>query len=83
MIGLKPFAAFLIAVTALAACAPVTVLNNITPSSTFDRSKNVSFGDADRDKLDIYRAEEPKDRLSLCLCMAVRGIVGPKTYINS
>ena len=61
MIGLKPFAAFLIAVTALAACAPVTVLNNITPSSTFDRSKNVSFGDADRDKLDIYRAEEPKD----------------------
>jgi len=49
------------AVIALAACAPVTVLNGITPSSTFDRTKNIAFGDSERDKLDIYRAEEPKD----------------------
>lgn len=57
---LKPLAAFLTAATALAACAPVSILNGITPSSTFDRTKNVPFGETDRDKLDIYRAEKPK-----------------------
>jgi acetyl esterase/lipase len=44
----------------VSACAPVSILNGITPSSTFDRTKNVPFGDAERDKLDIYRAEKPK-----------------------
>ena len=44
----------------VSACAPVSILNGITPSSTFDRTKNVPFGDAERDKLDIYRAENPK-----------------------
>lgn len=57
---LKPLAAFLAAITTLAACAPVTILNGITPSSTFDRTKNVSFGESARDILDIYRAEKPK-----------------------
>lgn len=51
----------MMAATALAACAPVSILNGITPSSTFDRTKNVSFGGGDRDKLDIYRAENPKE----------------------
>lgn len=60
MTRLKPLAATLTAVTTLAACAPVTVLNGITPSSTFDRTKNVSFGQGTRDTLDIYRAEKPK-----------------------
>ena len=60
MIKLKPLAAFLAAATVLAACAPVSILNGITPSSTFDRTKNVSFGEGDRDELDIYRAEKPK-----------------------
>lgn len=60
MTRLKPIAAFLTTVTALAACAPVSILNGITPSSTFDRTKNVSFGEGDRDELDIYRADEPK-----------------------
>ena len=60
MTRLKPIAALLATVTALAACAPVSILNGITPSSTFDRSKNVSFGEGDRDELDIYRAEKPK-----------------------
>ena len=45
----------------VSACAPVSILNGITPSSTFDRTKNVSFGDGDRDELDIYRAEKPKE----------------------
>jgi len=61
MTRLKPIAAFLTTVTALAACAPVSILNGITPSSTFDRTKNVSFGEGDRDELDIYRADEPKE----------------------
>lgn len=60
MTRLKSFGAFLAAATALAACAPVSILNGITPSSTFDRTKNVSFGEGDRDELDIYRAEKPK-----------------------
>ncbi len=60
MTRFKPLAACLAAVAALAACAPVTILNGITPSSTFDRTKNVSFGEGARDKLDIYRAETPK-----------------------
>lgn len=60
MTRIKPFVAFLTAVTTLAACAPVSILNGITPSSTFDRTKNVSFGEGDRDKLDIYRTENPK-----------------------
>ncbi|WP_427450165.1 alpha/beta hydrolase [Litorimonas sp. WD9-15] len=45
---------------ALAACAPVAILNGITPASTFDRTKNVSFGTGERDVMDIYRADEPK-----------------------
>ncbi len=54
------FAILLAATTSLIACAPVTVLNGITPSSTFDKTKNVSYGDGPRQSLDIYRAETPK-----------------------
>lgn len=61
MTRIKSLAAFIMAATALAACAPVSILNGITPSSTFDRTKNVSFGDGNRDQLDIYRAEKPKE----------------------
>ena len=60
MTRLKALAGFMAAATAIAACAPVTILNGITPSSTFERTKNVSFGEGDRDALDIYRAEKPK-----------------------
>lgn len=45
---------------ALAACAPVSILNAITPASTFDKTKNVRFGEGERDIMDIYRADEPK-----------------------
>lgn len=54
------FIALFASATALVACAPVTVLNGITPSSTFDKMKNVSFGEGLRDVMDIYRAEDPK-----------------------
>lgn len=60
MTRFKSLAAILTAVTTLAACAPVSILNGITPSSTFDRTKNIAFGEAARETLDIYRAEKPK-----------------------
>lgn len=56
----KRLALLLAAGIGAAACAPVTVLNGITPSSSFDKTKNVAFGDGKRDTLDIYRAEKPK-----------------------
>ncbi|WP_189580150.1 alpha/beta hydrolase [Litorimonas cladophorae] len=56
----KRLALLLAAGIGVAACAPVTVLNGITPSSSFDKTKNVVFGDGERDTLDIYRAEDPK-----------------------
>lgn len=56
----KRLALLLAAGVSLAACAPVTVLNGITPSSSFDKTKNVAFGDGERDTLDIYRAEDQK-----------------------
>ena len=45
---------------ALASCSAVGVLNGITPSSSFDRDKNVAYGDLDRQRMDIYRAASPK-----------------------
>lgn len=47
--------------TVLTACAPVNFLNNITPSSTFNLEKNVSYGESDRNKLDIYASKTPKN----------------------
>ena len=44
----------------LAACSAAGVLNGITPSSTFDRTKNVSYGDHARAVMDIYRADTPR-----------------------
>ena len=43
----------------LFACAPVKILNTITPSGSFKRLKDVSFGDNDRLKLDIYKPTTP------------------------
>ena len=44
----------------LAACAPVTFLNGITPSSSFSKAKNISYGDLDRQALDIYKADNSR-----------------------
>jgi acetyl esterase/lipase len=49
-----------VAMSIVVACAPVKILNTITPSSSFDRTKSQSYGDAARDTLDIYRADDPK-----------------------
>ncbi len=51
----------LVALTGLiitAACAPVQLLNSVTPSSGFEKSSDISFADHERLKLDVYR---PKD----------------------
>jgi len=53
-------AASLIGLSILAACAPVTLLNGITPSGSFSKAKNVSYGELDRQKLDIYKADKPR-----------------------
>ncbi len=44
----------------LSSCAPVNILNTLTPSSSFDRTKNISFGSLERQTLDIYRTDRPK-----------------------
>lgn len=46
--------------TLMAACSPVQFLNLITPSSNYNLSKNLSYGDLPRHRLDIYKAETPK-----------------------
>ncbi len=45
-----------------AACAPVNLLNTITPSGSFAKAKDISFGELDRQKLDIYRPDAPKPK---------------------
>lgn len=52
--------AVLLTLGLVAACAPVQLLNGITPSRSFNLEKNLSYGELDRHKLDIYRAETPK-----------------------
>ncbi|MEM7729810.1 MAG: alpha/beta hydrolase [Pseudomonadota bacterium] len=44
----------------LAGCSAAGVLNGLTPSSSFDRDRDVAYGPSDRQTLDIYRAATPK-----------------------
>lgn len=44
----------------IAGCSAAGVLNGITPSGSFDRDKDIAYGDLDRQTMDIYRAVEPK-----------------------
>ena len=54
--------AALAAVTTLtfAGCAPVALLNSITPSESFSKAKDISYGPLERQSLDIYKAEKPR-----------------------
>jgi len=46
----------------LSACgSPLEALNAITPDTGFQRQAGVAFGEASRQKLDVYRAIEPAD----------------------
>ncbi len=49
-----------LALVALAACAPVALLNGITPSGSFSKAKDISYGELPRQKLDIYKADKPR-----------------------
>ena len=42
------------------ACAPVNLLNGLTPSHDFTRVKDISYGPLERHKLDIYHPVAPK-----------------------
>lgn len=64
-------AAFTTLLVGAAACAPVKLLNTITPSGSFERDRNISYGDIAWQKLDIYRAEKP--RLNAPVLMFVHG----------
>lgn len=57
---LKSAAVLAIASIAFVACAPVTFLNGITPSGSFAKAKDISYGPLNRQKLDIYKADEPR-----------------------
>lgn len=59
-LGLGLTALSVLSVFGAVACAPVTVLNTITPSSSFEKASNVSYGPLTRHALDIYRAENPR-----------------------
>jgi len=49
----------------ISACAPVNILNSITPSGSFEKSKDISYGELERQKLDIYRTDRPKENAPL------------------
>lgn len=68
---IKSMAALIAVASFMASCSPVSILNGITPSSSFERTKNVTFGEGERDALDIYRAEKPK--LNAPVLMFVHG----------
>ncbi|RKQ71774.1 acetyl esterase/lipase [Litorimonas taeanensis] len=42
-------------------CAPVTLLNAVTPSGSYTKSSSMSYGDLDRQSLDIYRTDRPRE----------------------
>lgn len=59
--NLSFFASLIASVSMIASCAPVSILNGITPSSTFEKTKNESYGSAEYEILDIYRSDKPKE----------------------
>lgn len=56
MMSSKWLQVFTLAMAAfMAACSPIKVLNALTPSSTFTKTRGIAYGDDPRQKLDIYR----------------------------
>ena len=58
---LATLVAVLFALGALVACNGAAVLNSITPSSAFDRTNDIAYGPLPRQRLDVYRAVEPRE----------------------
>ena len=50
-----------VALLSLAACNAATVLNTLTSSASFDREREIAYGELPRQTLDIYRAVEPRE----------------------
>ena len=44
----------------LVGCSAAGVLNGITPSGSFDRDKDIRYGDGSRQTMDLYRAATPR-----------------------
>ena len=44
-------------VMGLGACSPLTVLNAVTPSSTYEKSADIAYGDDPRQRLDVYKPQ--------------------------
>ncbi len=58
-------------VVGMAACAPVTLLNTITPSGSYEKMSDVSYGPLERQTYDVYRAES--SRLGAPLLVFIHG----------
>lgn len=57
---LKSTKAVILAMAAmLASCAPVDLLNTFTPSGSYSLMKDASYGDLERQALDVYKPDEP------------------------
>lgn len=53
-------ATLMVTLSGIVSCAPVSILNGITPSGSFEKSKNIPYGNLERQKLDIYQADSPR-----------------------
>ncbi|MES2818779.1 MAG: alpha/beta hydrolase [Pseudomonadota bacterium] len=52
--------ALVLVLGAVMACSPLTVLNAVTPSATYDRAAGLAYGDHPRQRLDIYTPRDLK-----------------------
>ncbi|NNG64296.1 alpha/beta hydrolase, partial [Pseudomonas fragi] len=43
----------------LSACSPVRIINGLTPTSSFDMTRDIAYGADPRQALDIYRPRQP------------------------
>lgn len=59
--------AFVSAALSLISCAPVALLNTITPSGHFEVVKDIPYGDHDRMTLDVYTPETPRKNAPLIM----------------
>lgn len=71
-IGLTGGAA-LLALGGLVACAPLTALNAITPSSGYTKTADIAYGDLPRQQLDVYVPTAPASAAASTAASATEG----------
>lgn len=54
------FSSIIVSAAFLTGCSAAGALNAVTPSGSFDRDKDIPYGDQSRQSMDIYRAQTPK-----------------------